>query len=171
MRKGGQNIKTVEEHKRAGTFVPSRHGNRLSDSDHLSPMQSIPDPPEHFDNKQVNLWTKVCEDIKKLGNLLEPDVFMIEMFVEHWFLWKGAIADVKNTGTTISVEGSTGIRTAINPSVQIMNESGKVCRDIADKFGFTARARMSIKVKEDPKAKTASILDLIKGGTVKAKTG
>jgi len=84
------------------------------------------------------------------------------------------MADVKQTGYAIVVEGATGApRTIVNPALAVMGDSAKLCNAIADKFGFSARARMGIKVTDTSKSKKASILDLIKGGAVKdkAKTG
>lgn len=171
MASGGTNIKSAEEHKKNGTFKRSRHADRLSDSPLITPVENIPEPPEHFDARHRAVWNKVCSDIHKMGNLVAPDIYLIEIFVSHWILWQDAIADVRQNGYSILVPAATGTKTMVNPSVTIMNDSAKMCNTIAGQFGFSAKSRMGIKVAA-PVKKGFSILDTIKGGTlVKTKTG
>ena len=173
MPSGGHNIKSKADHKKSGTFIPSRHGDRLSESPQLTPIKSIPNPPQHFDKRHADVWKKSCKDAIDLGTMTAPDVYLMEMFVEHWFLWKDAMADVKQSGYSMVVEGATGPRTIVNPAIAVMSDSSKIVSALADKFGFNARARMGIKVNGGDTAKKKSILDLIKGGqSAKAtKTG
>lgn len=163
MPSGGHNVKSKEQHKKDGTFKPSRHDGRLQEA--TTPVKSVPNTPEHFDKRHRDMWQSACKQAISLGTLTDADVYLMEVFVETWFLWKDAMKDVKKTGYTIVAESPTGTKTMVNPAVAIMSDSGKVISALTDKFGFNARARMGIKVNTGETAKKKSILDLMKGGT------
>ncbi len=148
MKTGGENIKSAKEHKAKGNYRPSRHAGRLENA--VKVVASPPKPPKHFDKRHKDLWETCCQDVFNLGVLVEPDVHLIEMFVSNWFLWQDAIKSVQDEGYTITVEAGEFMRQIPNPAIRIMTESSKVCNQIADKFGFSPRARMGIKTQERP---------------------
>lgn len=166
--RGGKNIKSASDHKKAGTFRGDRHADRIGDS--ITPIKHLPDPPEYFDKRHQEVWKRVCKGIVDMGAMAEPDTFQIEIFVTHWFIWKDAMADVQKNGYTVMVEVAAGMRSTTNPALAVMSDSAKICASIADKFGFSAKARMGIKVADASKEKAATILDFIKGGQ-KGRTG
>ena len=47
--RGGHNIKTTAEHKKAGTIEPSRHKNRMEN--HIEPTEIPAKRPEYFYHK------------------------------------------------------------------------------------------------------------------------
>lgn len=139
-----------------------RHENRLEGS--VATVKSVPKPPPNFDKRHKDMWERVCKDALNLGVLTEQDVYQVEMFVTNWFLWQDAVADIKKRGATVSVPTAYGSKMSPNPSLTVMNDSARVCQNIADKFGFSPRARMGIRSSErrDQKAKRESILDVVR---------
>lgn len=154
MGSGGHNIKSVKDHKDKGNHRPSRHANRLESI--ASVIKSAPKPPAYFDKRHVKLWETTCKHVFDLGVLSEPDTQLIEVYVRHFILWQDASADVSENGFMITVETAKGIAQVRNPAIAVMNESARLINQIADKFGFSPRARMGIKTEppeeEDPLA-------------------
>lgn len=147
--------KPIKEHKDKGNYRPSRHDNRIDGK--LKVLGAIPKPPEHYDKRHANLWQTCCKELFELGVLANPDVRMIEMYVSHFFLWQDAIKSVQEEGYSVIEESNGKISTTRNPAISVMNESCKIVNQIADKFGFSPRARMGIKTDpqepEDPFAR------------------
>lgn len=146
MASGGHNIKSVVDHKAKGNYQPVRHDGRAETKAKL--LKTIPKAPEYFTERERKLWEIVCQDIFDLGILSAPDVRMVEMYVSHWFLWRDAVDDITKNGVSVVVESDKGSSTIRNPYIQVMNESSKIVTQIADKFGFSPRARMGIKVSD-----------------------
>jgi P27 family predicted phage terminase small subunit len=154
---GGHNIKSVKDHKNKGNYRPSRHDGRLENGAKV--LNEPPPPPKTFDKRHKDLWQTTCKQVFDLGVLVEPDIYLIETFVIHWFLWQDAVKSIQDEGYTIMVEGEKGMRQISNPALRVMNESVKIFSQIADKFGFSPRARMSIKTQEQaPKDPLAGFL-------------
>lgn len=168
MPSGGHNVKSKDQHKKDGTFKPSRHDGRLQEA--ANPIKSVPNPPGHFDKRHREMWQSACKQAIDLGTLTDPDVYLMEVFVETWFLWKDAMSDVKKSGYTKVVDSVGGKKTMVNPALAIMSDSSKIVSALTDKFGFNARARMGIKTNAGETAKKKSILDLMKGGTLSKAT-
>lgn len=148
MRTGGENVKSVKEHKAKGNYRPSRHEGRLETK--VNVLSTVPEPPAHFDQRHRNLWQTCCKEVFDLGVLVEPDVHLIEVFVCSWFLWQDAIKDVQVNGYTVTIEVEKGVKQVPNPAIRVMNDSSKLINQIADKFGFSPRSRMGIKTQEKP---------------------
>ena len=146
MKTGGENIRSVKEHKAKGNYRPSRHAGRLENA--IKVVDTPPDPPAHFDERHRNLWVKCCQDVYNLGVLVEPDIHLIEMFVTNWFLWQDAAKDLIENGYTVTVEAGEYTKQVPNPAIRIMSDTSKLVNQIADKFGFSPRARMGIKTQE-----------------------
>ena len=147
--------KSTREHKEKGNYRPSRHGSRAEGK--LRVLQTIPDPPEHFAERERNLWERACKDVFEMGILANPDIQLLEMYVTHWFLWQDSVKDINENGLTKEFAVGEKVTVIRNPSIQVMNESSKIVNQISDKFGFSPRARMGIKTQEtkpeDPFAK------------------
>lgn len=109
-------------------------------------METIPDAPEYFDGRHRKEWAKCCKFVFELGILIEPDTYLIESFVVNWFIWKDAAAEVRRVGITIETEKGV----IKNPAVNVMNEAARNVTQIAALFGFSPRARMSIKTEPKP---------------------
>lgn len=164
--RGGHLIKSAEDHKKSGTYKPSRHANRVQEME--KPLEIVPNPPEDFDKRHSDKWSEVCKNLQKLRILFDQDLDVVEIYVRNWFIWIDASKEVSATGITFVDENG---KVSKNPAFGVMQEAGKVVTQIGALIGYSPRARMGIKVQDNSKAKTASILDLIKGGNAKAKTG
>lgn len=159
-------IKSAEDHKKAGTYKPSRHANRIQEME--NPLEVVPNPPADFDKRHSDKWLEVCKNLQKLRILFDQDLDVVEIYVRNWFIWIDASKEVSSTGITFVDENG---KVSKNPAFGVMQEAGKVVTQIGALIGYSPRARMGIKVQDTSKAKTASILDLIKGGRAKTKTG
>jgi len=155
MGSGGHNIKPAAQKKAEGTSRKDRDENRLELAAPV--LSSIPAPPDYFDKDHVKKWNEVCKKLHTLGILTEADTDAIECYVKNWVISKVAWADVCENGQTIWVEQSNGNEKPItNPSLIQFNEAEGNMKRLYAEFGFTPRARMSIKVqREKPKAESA----------------
>lgn len=141
MATGGQNIKSVKDHKEKGNYRPSRHANRAEGKVKL--MRTPPKPPAYLDKKHSELWSKVCRQAFELGVLAESDLHLIETFVVNWFIWIDACATIRKEGFIDLAANGSKVK---HPAVNVMNDAQKVINAIADRFGFNPKARMGIKV-------------------------
>ena len=157
--------KSVEDHKKNGTYKPSRHANRAETL--VKPLETLPNPPAHFTGRHSEKWSEVCQNIKDIGILGKNDLDLIEVYVSNWFIWVDATAEVASTGITFVDENG---KVTKNPAFAIMQESGKVVTQIGALIGYSPRARMGIKVNTGDTAKKKSILDVMKGGSLAKAT-
>lgn len=65
MARGGQNRKTAEEHKRAGTYKPSRHDPDLHDA--IEFPEGALDVPESLTEDARKEWFRVIPRLKEAG--------------------------------------------------------------------------------------------------------
>lgn len=160
--RGGHNIKTTAEHKKAGTIEPSRHKNRMEN--HIEATEIPAKPPEYFDKKHQEKWLEVRGHMIRLGVYDLADMDLMEIYVCAWFVYHAARNEAMNPPSETEKEK----RIFKTPTVA-MNDAWKIVSSIADRFGFNQRARMGIKVApKDEHKKQASILDFVKGGNKKA---
>ena len=142
MGRGGSNIKPTEELEKSGTKRKDRHDNRAETV--VKVVETVPKPPAYMDKRHREEWVKVCTEVFELGILANPDLYLIEVFVRNWFLFQDSAADVAKRGAVLELKrGPTR-----NPSVSVMNDSGKVIAQLAALFGFSPRARMGIKTEK-----------------------
>lgn len=146
MGKGGHNIKPTSEHRAKGNYRPSVHAGRLEQSGKV--VDTPPNPPAHFDKRHKELWQTCCKEVYELGVLVDPDVHLLELFVCNFIMWQDAVKEVQEKGYMVTVEAGEYTKEIPNPAIRIMNDSSKLVNQIADKFGFSPRARMGIKTQE-----------------------
>ena len=111
-------------------------------------VETPPNPPAHFDKRHRELWVKCCKEVFDLGVLVEPDIHLLELFVCNFLLWQDAVKEVQEKGYMVTVVAGEFTKEIPNPAIRIMNDSSKLVNQIADKFGFSPRARMGIKTQE-----------------------
>ena len=158
--RGGHNVKSENDLKKSGTWRQDRHSGRMEST--IKPLETLPEPPGHFDKRHAAKWSEVCGNVAALTS---QDLDALDMYVTNFFFWLDASAEVAKAGITFVDENGKII---LNPAFRVMQEAGKVILQVGDKFGFSPRARMGIKTpKGDGREKTKSILGLIKGGTLK----
>lgn len=160
-------IKSADEHKKSGTYKPSRHANRVQEFE--KPLETVPNPPADFDQRHSKKWEEVCKNLHNLRILFDQDLDVIEVYVRNWFIWVDASNEVSSAGITFVDENG---RVSKNPAFVVMQDAGRVITQIGALIGYSPRARMGIKVTDTTKEKAATILDFIKGGqNKKSKTG
>lgn len=150
MGKGGHNIKPVSEHRAKGNVRPSRHAGRLEQAAKV--VDTPPDPPKHYDQRHKNLWNICCKEVFEMGVLAPADIHLLEVFVCNFILWQDAVKELQEKGYMVTIEAGDFIKEIPNPAIRIMNDSSKLVNQIADKFGFSPRARMGIKTQDAPPA-------------------
>lgn len=152
MGSGGQNIKSIKDHKSKGNYRPSRHANRAEGV--VKIVETIPKPPDKFDKRHRDKWVDVCTKVYEIGALTESDIDALKLYVEQWFIAVDSWAEISAGGITLINDKGT---IYANPAIKVYNEASEKVLRIGDKFGFTPKSRMSIKVEpktpEDPLSK------------------
>lgn len=141
--RGGHNAKPNQELAANGTYRKDRHAARLE----APPAEGIPEPPAHFDAEHRQRWYKVGGMLKTLGILADVDAESLRTYV--------AMAVTADRAYIRYLEK------AERCDWLIFRDASTMAERLQDKFGFTPRARMGIKVPEQPK--TSPILEMMKG--------
>lgn len=173
MGNGGKLIKSTAELKTAGTYRKDRHANRVEQV--AENLKSIPKPPSDFDKRHTEKWNEVCKRLKSLGVLTEQDLDIVENYVQSWIISKDAYKNIVKNGLVIWITIKTGegrgaketTKPIQNPAFRMHQDAAKMVKVYAEQIGYTPRARMGIKINSNKKEKQASILDFIKGGSIK----
>ncbi len=171
MPRGGHNIKPISEKKLNGTSRKDRDAGRMET--YVKPMETLPPPPPHFDERQKEKWQECCKLMKEAGVLANMDLDAIAMYVENWFMAADAYADLRDNGMTVWVEkynkegNLESKRPMTNPAFRQYQDCQKILNPLMQQFGFTPKSRMAIRLNA-PKPKNESpILALLS----KRKTG
>ena len=145
--RGGHNKKTTKQHIADGTLQPVRHANRLE----LPAVSEIPPPPADFDKDHKAKWVEVCTLLHQAEILTKADNDVIRLYVETTLKARQLFKEVRQEGDIID-----GKR---NPKWITYVECVTIQKQLFAEFGYTPRARMSLKVQpqekkpEDPAAK------------------
>lgn len=129
--------KSTQELKKSGTFRKDRHEGRLESVVKL--LETTPKPPKNFDKMHTNLWNTLCNDLINLGLLAAPDVFLLEIYIKTWFLWRKAMVDFKET------KSKTVFR--------LVTETAKQLNQMSDKLGLSPKARQTLNISTKPAEK------------------
>lgn len=157
MKGGARNTKSLAEKRLKGTYEKGRHADVLEA--HVKPVSDIPPPPSDFDNRHASKWNEVCGLIKEAGVLAKMDGDAVAMYVQNWFMANDAWGEISREGFVL--DGKK------NPACTVYNEAQKTVRQLGESFGFTPRARQSLKV-QDKKPQGESILAIMERGHKKA---
>ena len=160
MPRGGHNVKPQAEKKAAGTYRPSRDGNRMEVQ--VNPLDSMPEPPEHFTEAHRKQWAYIWDLLKDDAALTKIDYPALVLYCEAWVMKDEAWRSLQNDGIVIDLNG----KPTKNPAHMVYAEAVKTCRMIIEQFGGTLRARQGLKV-EKPK-ETSGLLAHINRGKSKA---
>ena len=153
MPRGGQNAKPNELHKRDGTYVPSRHANRLD----APKLDGIPEPPADFSDRHREVWFDLCDKLKELGTLARADYDAVKMYVAAAVDEERAREILERDGLVIYV----GEAPRQNPAWKIVQDAAKLRKSLFDQFGLTPLARTRVKVEQPPKP--SKILEAMAG--------
>lgn len=142
--RGGHNAKPISEKKQSGTYRPSRDAGRMSDIDK---KKNYPTCPSYFDNRHREKWNEVISLTKASGVCDEIDADSLALYVQSYWAMIDAYLDFNENGLTLWVDtGKGGKKPMTNPAYSQWLSASKVVQQVGDKFGFSPRARMGIKV-------------------------
>ena len=169
MARGGHNIKPVLQKQKEGTSRSDRDAGRVETI--VKPVSQLPPSPKHFDRRQTAKWKECCRLLMAANVLADHDLDAITLYVENWFLAADAYQDLKERGTTFTMETPTGPKIISNPSFRQYQDCQKILKPLMAEFGFTPKARMSLKVEKKQEKQQSAVLALLSGPSRAAKTG
>jgi P27 family predicted phage terminase small subunit len=112
------------------------------------PELGVPSRPEWLSAEGKREWNRVVPELARLGLLAKIDRAMIVAYCVCWGMYKDAIKDLEEKGTTFETEkGYQGPR----PSVGIAKQALQQAIQLSAKFGFTPsdRAKMAMPEPQD----------------------
>ena len=161
-----QRKKTVSEHIRDGTYRKGRHGSPKPTG---KVLDTLPEPPSNLDGTAKNIYETVGGSLIAQGVLKYTDLMMLATYAREAGIYeqeseKAAqeIVTVLNNGVTCVSHHRRAAETALKNMVLL-----------GDRLGLSPKARFSMAAHAPPidaRERQRSILDLVKGGTLK-KTG
>jgi P27 family predicted phage terminase small subunit len=161
--RGGHNIKPTAQKKTEGTSRADRDARRLENV--VPILTKIPPPPAHFEGQHKKKWKEVCKKLMDAGTLADADSDAISAYIDNWFVAEKAMQDIQEKGSTIIIETEIGTRIIANPSFRIYQDSIKMVKAYQEQFGFTPKARQSIKSATPQKQKESAVMKLLKGAS------
>jgi len=169
MGRGGHNIKPTALKQKEGTSRADRDAGRVETI--VKPISQTPPAPKHFDRRHTAKWKECCRLLIESNVLALHDTDAIQLYVETWFLAAAAYSDIVESGMTTIVETKRGTIKMTNPSVRQYQDCQKILKPLMDTFGFTPKARMSLKVEKKSEKQQSAVLALLSGPSRAAKTG
>lgn len=169
MGRGGHNIKPTAQKQKEGTSRADRDAGRVETI--VKPVSQVPPAPKHFDRRHVAKWKECCKLLIESNVLALHDTDAIQFYVETWFLAADAYEDIKEAGMTSVVETKRGTIKMTNPSVRQYQDCQKILKPLMEQFGFTPKARMSLKVEKKKEKAESAVMKLLSGPSKAAKTG
>lgn len=155
------------ETKRArGTLQPCR---TLKNEMKPELVDAIPPPPEYLDEVAAKEWMEIVPQLKHSGVLSKIDFAILAIYCNEIATYIECQQQMRRGGTRVMViKGDDGkVKYAQQvPYQKIANEAMERALKIAAEFGMTPAARTRIGGAR-PETKSASILDLVKGGNTK----
>jgi P27 family predicted phage terminase small subunit len=129
--------------------APSRHGDRLENV--LKPHDTIPAPPDHFDNERAKMWYQVCATQIEFGLLQPGDYNFIQQYVEVWAQMEEARKMIDKNG--LLMVQKNGIIKANPAAALFLQYNAQLC-NMSNKLGMNPQARQAVKAgKKEPDAK------------------
>lgn len=150
----GRKPKTIQEHKKAGTYRADRHAARAT----ITPIDGIPQAPAGFSEDAKYWWNHFCADIQKTAGLAEQHLNAVRLMAQLMCDRTKLDDDLQKNGFTFRTE--TGLIKQ-NPAFSLRKQIDDQLIRLYEQFGFTLRSGMTIKAPEKPK--TSAILEMMKG--------
>lgn len=155
----GRQPKSKDEHKRNGTYKPSRHDTRAE----IKPLDGIPTPPADFDAEEARYWNHYCADIQKTAALAEQHLNAVWLMAKLMKNRRELDDEIKQNGFTFTTEQGLIKQ---NPAFSLRKQIDDQLIRLFEQFGFTLRSGMTIKAPKE--TKISPILEMMKGGVKKA---
>ena len=155
MASGGHNRKTTEQHKAQGTYIPSRHSDRLENSVDSIDVTELPAPPQELSDEEKKYFNRAANGMANLGVLADVDLEFLTTYAKleakmelYENEWRAKPIPVLKDG---KIE-------RVNPLIKIMDDTRKQLMVFYDKMGFNPKARMTIKTQKKEKPKDPAAL-------------
>jgi len=134
----GRKPTPLEQRKREGTVVPSRHGKGVVQIG----GRNAPEAPTDLTKDEKKCWDYLVTDLVESGTIDHIDAGIVEGAAITWARARQARRHIKKKGLVIA--GKTGSVT--NPAVRIEREAWSSFRQISEQLGLSpsARARLGI---------------------------
>lgn len=128
--------------KQRGTYRADRDMGKIE----LKSMDSIPLPPDTFNEWQKDEWMKICTTLYNTGVLHEVGLFIIEIYVRESDLYLKCINEIETKGYYVDIVDAKGNKTTKkSPAVDVANLAFSKIMNIAGHFGFTPASATRIK--------------------------
>ena len=151
----GRPPKTTDDHKRDGTYDPSRHSDRKE----FALLKHIPDAP-FTDQRRVKYWDHFCGKLITTGILTIQHLDSIEALCS-------LKSDLDDLNEQVRIEGATfktdSGQIKANPAYTLKLQTQAQIIRLFEQFGFTPRTSMTLKapnVKEKEKDPFEELLSM-----------
>lgn len=112
-----------------GTLRKSRDVISLN----LSPLKTMPKPPEEFNQDEKWFFNTVCEALFNSGLLRSADLMTIQSMAGWWYIMKESQSDIRNNGMIQTAQ--SGYK-QFSPSVAVFEKAWNKLKDFSDRYGF-----------------------------------
>lgn len=136
----GRMPKSVDEHKRNGTYRECRHGK---DGLPVERPEGFGLPGSLPPNGQA-FWNTVTALAEYAGYITRIDGPLLRLAAERWAIYCDARDDVATTGILVDRITQHGCYKQKNPSLEVMSQSEAVIFKVLDRFGFSPRMRTAL---------------------------
>jgi P27 family predicted phage terminase small subunit len=141
---GGHNRKSAEEHRRQGTYKPSRHGKfLLADKLLLAKIDpAMLQCPDWLDDIAKAEWNRVAPALYQMGLLTILDHAALEGYCVSYSMFVRAAREIGESFVYDFVEGkSLNLKRVKKPEASIARDSMNQIRLFCAEFGLTASSR------------------------------
>ena len=111
------------------------------------PLQIVPDPPDHLDERAKAKFTEMAAMLARHGVMTELDVSALSRYAVVWCRWIDAENEIKKRGPVVKTAGDNVIQ---NPFLAVANKCLLQMAQIESEFGLTPSSRSRVRTEEQP---------------------
>jgi P27 family predicted phage terminase small subunit len=105
-------------------------------------VEVVPKAPEYLGPKGRELWFSQLTQLVALGMLTEVDLNILGQYCKQWDIWTDAEQSLRDNGYKNKHD-------QVSADVTVLYKAEASMLKIADRFGFTASARMKLELPEE----------------------
>lgn len=125
--------KTIEKHKKDGTYRPERHGNKVE----TKPMQTVPKPPSTLPEGAKAYWKAICQELISRSLLQSKDLMAIEVLASTHYFAVTCAQIVDKEGVVLVMPGREGDVTRKHPALAGFLDAQVKLLTLYGRFGLT----------------------------------
>jgi P27 family predicted phage terminase small subunit len=118
-------------------------GKRALNANEPKPAQVAPNPPEHLSETALKEWSRMSEQLLRLGLLTVADRAAFAAYCTIYARWVDAEESLKKTGPVVRAPSGFPI---LSPYYTVANQSLQQMRAYLIEFGLTPASRSRISV-------------------------